>query len=67
MQCDLDLSHLKPQVHARVYDLIKKYWPVFDANGVFVPVKYYKCIIDTGDFLPQFKGHPTRKNNALGS
>ncbi len=48
----LNLSHLKPHVRNRVYDLVKKYWPVFDANGVFVPVKNYKCVIDTGDSLP---------------
>ena len=41
MQHDLDLSHLEPQGSDRVYDLIKKYWPVFDANGVFVSVKNY--------------------------
>ncbi len=35
-----------------VYNLIKKYWPVFDTNRVFVPVKNYKCVIDTGDSPP---------------
>jgi hypothetical protein len=48
MQQDLNISHLKPQVHNHVYSLIKKYWPVFDANGVFVHVKNYECVIDTG-------------------
>jgi hypothetical protein len=52
MRCDLNLSYLEPHVPKRVYDLVKKYWPVFDANGVFVPVKNYKCLIETGDFLP---------------
>jgi hypothetical protein len=52
MRCNLNLSHLKPQVRDRVYNLVKKYWPVFDANGVFVPVKNYECIIDTGDSPP---------------
>ncbi len=52
MQRDLNLSHLEPHVRDRVYDLVKKYWPVFDANGVFVPVKNYECVIDTGDSLP---------------
>jgi hypothetical protein len=52
MQRDLDLYHLEPQVCDRVYNLVKKYWPVFDANGVFVPVKNYECIIDTGDSPP---------------
>jgi hypothetical protein len=52
MQHDLDLSHLEPQVRNRVYVLVKKYWPVFDANGVFVPVKNYESVIDIGDSLP---------------
>ncbi len=52
MRRDLDLSHLEPQVRARVYALVKKYWPVFDENGIFVPVKHYECVIDTGNSLP---------------
>ncbi len=32
--------------------LVKKYWPVFDKNGVFVPVKHYECVINTGDSPP---------------
>jgi hypothetical protein len=32
--------------------LVKKYWPVFGKNGVFVPVKYYECVINTGDSPP---------------
>ncbi len=52
MQHDLNLSHLEPQVHNRVYVLVKKYWPVFDKNGVFVPVKHYECVIDTGNSPP---------------
>jgi hypothetical protein len=52
MRRDLDLSHLEPQVRNCVYNLIKKYWPVFGANGVFVPVKNYECVIDTGDSPP---------------
>jgi hypothetical protein len=49
MRCDLNLSHLKPQARNSVYALVKKYWPVFDKHGVFVPVKHYDCVIDTGD------------------
>ncbi len=51
MQCDLDLdlAHLKPQVCNCVYPLVKKYWPVFDKNGVFIPVMHYECVIGTGD------------------
>jgi hypothetical protein len=52
MQRDLDLSHLKPQVRDRVNTLVKKYWPVFEKNGVFTPVKHYECVIDNGDSLP---------------
>jgi hypothetical protein len=52
MQRDLNLSHLEPHVRNQVYGLVKKYWPVFDENGVFVPVKNYKCVIDTGDSPP---------------
>jgi hypothetical protein len=32
--------------------LVKKNWPVFDKNGIFVPVKHYECVIDTGNSLP---------------
>jgi hypothetical protein len=32
--------------------LIKKYWSVFDNRGVWVPVKNYECVIDTGDAPP---------------
>ncbi len=52
MRCNLNLSHLEPHVRDQVYDLVKKYWPVFDKNGVFVPVKNYECVIDTGDSPP---------------
>ena len=52
MRRDLNLSHLEPQVRDRVYNLITKYWPVFDTNRVFVPAKNYECVIDTGDSLP---------------
>jgi hypothetical protein len=37
MRRDLNLSHLKPQVRNHVYVLVKKYWPVFDKNGVQRP------------------------------
>ncbi len=52
MGCDLDLSHLEPQVRDGVYALVKKYWPVFDKNGIFVPVKHYEWVINTGDSTP---------------
>jgi hypothetical protein len=49
---DLDLSHLEPAVRNQIYALVKKYWSVFDNKGVFVPVKSYMCVIDTGDAKP---------------
>ncbi len=49
---DLDLSHLEPHIRDHVYDLVIKYWSVFDENGIFVPVKNYECVIDTGDSAP---------------
>jgi hypothetical protein len=49
---DLDLSHLEPAVRNQIYALVKKIWSVFDDKGVFVPVKSYKCVIDTGDAKP---------------
>jgi len=32
--------------------LIVKYWSVFDDCGVFVPVRNYECVIDTGNAHP---------------
>jgi hypothetical protein len=49
---DLDLSHLDTQVQEKIYALVKKYWSVFDKKGIYVPVKNYECVIDTGDSLP---------------
>jgi hypothetical protein len=52
MWIQVDLSHLKPDFREQVYNLIHKYWSVFNKQGVFVPVKYYKCVIDTGTAQP---------------
>jgi hypothetical protein len=49
---DLDLSHLDTDLQQMIYVLIIKYWPVFDDRGVFVPVKNYECVIDTGNAHP---------------
>jgi hypothetical protein len=49
---DLDLSHLDTDLQQTIYALIIKYWPVFDDRGVFVPVKNYECVIDTGNAHP---------------
>jgi hypothetical protein len=48
----LDLSHLDTTLQQTIYALIIKYWPVFDNHGVFVPVKNYKCVINTGGAHP---------------
>jgi hypothetical protein len=52
MHSDLDLSQLNPHARDCVYNLIEKYWSVFNEKGVFIPVKHYKCVIDTGDSPP---------------
>ncbi len=52
MRIDLDLSHLDPDLQERIYSIVWKYWSVFDEKGVFVPVKNYKCLIDTGTARP---------------
>ncbi len=49
---DLNLLHLEPNIREQVYALVKRYWSVFHEKGVFIPVKNYKCIIDTGDAQP---------------
>jgi hypothetical protein len=49
---DLDLLHLEPNIHEQVYMLVKRYWSVFHEKRVFVPVKNYKCVINTGDAQP---------------
>lgn len=48
----LELSHLDSSLCDRIYTLIWKYWSVFDKRGVWVPVKNYECMIDTGDAPP---------------
>ncbi len=48
----LDLSHLDDALQTRIYNLIRKYWSVFDGHGVWVPVKNYECVIDTGNAPP---------------
>ena len=49
---ELDLSHLDIKVQQTLYALVQKYWSVFDERGVFVPVRNYECVIDTGDAHP---------------
>ncbi len=52
MKHDMDLLHLKPDLQERIYDVIRRHWYVFDKKGVFVPVKHYECVIDTGNGQP---------------
>jgi hypothetical protein len=49
---DLDLSHLVVALQQTIYALIIKYWSVFDKRGVFVTVRNYECVIDTGHAHP---------------
>ena len=49
---ELKVDHLPPDLQKDLTELIKKYWPVFDDNGLFIPVKDYECIIDTGSARP---------------
>jgi hypothetical protein len=51
-QLKQDLDHLDPHVQEKIYALVKKYWSVFDKKGIFVLVKNYACVIDTGNALP---------------
>jgi hypothetical protein len=52
MKCDMDLSHLKPNLHKKIYNIIRHHWSVFDKKSIFVPVKHYECVIDTGNSRP---------------
>ncbi len=49
---DVDLSHLEPNLQEEVYNMIQEFWSVFDGKGVFVPVKNYECVINTGTARP---------------
>jgi hypothetical protein len=48
----LDLFHLNKPLRDRIYALVIKYWSIFDKHGIFVPVRNYKCVIDTGNAAP---------------
>jgi hypothetical protein len=48
----LDLSYLDSSVQLKVTALVKKYWSVFNERGVWVPVRNYECVIDTGNTHP---------------
>jgi hypothetical protein len=52
MRTDMDLLHLNPTLQERIYTIIRNHWSVFDKMGVFIPVKNYECMIDTGTARP---------------
>jgi hypothetical protein len=43
---------LSLEENAELEALIKEYWCVFDTVGLFIPVKDYECVIDTGNAAP---------------
>ena len=49
---ELQIDHLPRQIQNRLTNLIKKYWTIFDERGLFVPVRDYECVIDTGSARP---------------
>ncbi len=49
---ELDLTHPNPPMWEDIYKLLQRYWSVFDSNGLFIPIKDYKCSIDMGSALP---------------
>jgi hypothetical protein len=48
----INLLHLLTCVQQQVYCLLQKYWSIFDNKGLFVPVKDYQRVIDTGAARP---------------
>jgi hypothetical protein len=52
MRKDMDLSHLGLTFQNKLYQIIHDYWSVLDEKGVFVWVKNYECVIDTGSTPP---------------
>jgi hypothetical protein len=52
MRKKVDLTHLTADQQNKVYNLIREFWPVFDDRGIFVMVKNYECVIDTGTARP---------------
>ncbi|KAL3794570.1 hypothetical protein HJC23_008026 [Cyclotella cryptica] len=54
---ELKIDHLTPTQQDKLVALIKKYWAVFDDTGLFVPVKDYECVIDTGSARPISRAH----------
>lgn len=49
---ELIIDHLTSTQQEQLVALIKKYWAIFDDTGLFIPVKDYECVIDTGSARP---------------
>jgi hypothetical protein len=43
---------LSDEENAELEALLKEFWCVFDDTGLFIPVKDYECVIDTGTAPP---------------
>ncbi len=52
MRKQVHLSRLESDQQEQVSSLIREFWQVFDERGVFIPVKNYECIINTGTARP---------------
>jgi hypothetical protein len=52
MHKDIDLLHLNPTLQEKIYTIIWNHWSVFDEKGMFIPVKNYECVINTGTARP---------------
>ena len=48
----LKLDHLSSDKQADLIALIKRFWPVFNPEGMSIPVLDYECNIDTGTAKP---------------
>ena len=54
---DLKIHHLPIAAQTKLHALIIKYFPVFNLNSLFIPVKDYQCFIDAGDARPTSSIH----------
>jgi hypothetical protein len=52
LRTNLKTDHLPSGIAQQLTDLIKKYWCVFDPEGVGKTIIGYECSIDTGDAKP---------------
>jgi hypothetical protein len=53
LDTNLILDHASPKdIHNRVRSFVTAFWDVFRAEGVTIPVRGYKMVIDTGKHRP---------------